>query len=215
MASQEAHPYVTDPGARIDVLAQCGRVFDHIDVAITNPLRPDMRSTALRGSGECATSYEAVKVQRYGRLVRDLGPDNRLVPFVVDVFGGLGRSARTFLSSCAVALARITGDHVNISLQLLFSRVQSAVSRGIGRLVAKALVGAGRQVEPVDGSQVESIPLMCDFSSSDSVASISSATPVGELDALPLDVVSRSVSLSSVSECDSVLRFAPSLLLAE
>jgi hypothetical protein len=147
-ASYETRPF-PNRALRIDVQAvKPNGTLDLIDVALTNPLSGTSAGLSLgysRGSGTAAdspaaaaTAYEAVKRARYGQPTAELGPGHRLVPFVVDTFGGLGASALSYLKELAVEIARRDGDSTAVVGEILRRAVASAVARGIGQLLLAA-----------------------------------------------------------------------------
>ncbi len=151
-ASFEQKPFLPPFGnLMIDVEAKLpsGRV-DLIDTALTNPIGAGNLAFSLAYSRQrndsstpspaaAATRYEAVKVAKYGATTAALGPDFKLVPFVVDVFGGLSASASRYISQLATEIALREGGNKSVVGAVLRREIASAVARGVSTLLLHAL----------------------------------------------------------------------------
>ena len=134
--SMEAHCFLCDPTARIDLLALDGGVEWLVDVACTNPISTSSRASAAIRPGHAATLYEGVKHQRYGHLVP---PGARLVPFVVDMLGAWGMTAAEWGAKVGKQIARRQRLYPGLGVQFVRAAVGSAVARGVALLIMKAL----------------------------------------------------------------------------
>jgi hypothetical protein len=119
-----------------------------IDTAITNCISDANCATSrayVRGNSSVpapaavASRYEAVKVAKYGEATEALGPDYRLVPFVVDTLGGMSRSALRYTARLAASIAAREGDSSSVVAAQLRREVSSSVARGISELLLQAL----------------------------------------------------------------------------
>jgi hypothetical protein len=134
----EALPF--GDGRRIDILSTRGNATTLIDVAITNPLATNHSMEMAPGTPSiAATHYERVKHAMYGAAATELGFP--LVPFVVDVFGGLGQSACAHLQGLAARVADRNNMPRSAALALLRSIVASAMARGLAMLLRRAIEG--------------------------------------------------------------------------
>ena len=134
----------TDPRARLDIVCEAlsfGGAKPAIDIAITGdfasiPSDPD----ELTVPGASATRYEMVKWRRYGKSVLNcpsqFGISHRpgdgpisLVPFVVDIYGAMGKSAQEFLPQVAKRLTHRLQCNYGMMLNALRAKVVLTVQR--------------------------------------------------------------------------------------
>ena len=111
---------VTDPTARMDIVCRgldAGTGTPAIDVALTGNFSDLPASAEVNAPGAVATRYEVVKWRRYGKSVTNAPPSLNitptpgdapmaLVPFVMDIYGAMGKSARNLMPKIAARIAR-------------------------------------------------------------------------------------------------------------
>jgi len=74
-----------------------------IDVATVNPSAPKYNNTQTCGTAEvAATKKEAMKITHYRKA--EIGPTDRVTPFIVECTGKLGRAGREFLKEIGMEM---------------------------------------------------------------------------------------------------------------
>ena len=132
---KEGGPFAAQPSLRADVvLTGAGFGRPHaIDCAIVHPAQARFRAAASTTAAGAATAYEAVKRAKYGAFAA--AEHVKLVPAVVDVYGGFSTSFLELIRT----LARPWGRRFDLapcrSIPLVASRLNLVLMRSIARIL--------------------------------------------------------------------------------
>jgi hypothetical protein len=134
----EFHPFATAPTLRLDIVVSSGpavtfRRFTLIDVTMINPLTDNLIHAASSNVAGGATQAEQHKRDHYEEHA--VRCHFKLVPFVLDMYGALGTSARALLAELARAWAPRHG--------VTFNQASTIIA---GRIVTRAMIFVARQL---------------------------------------------------------------------
>lgn len=132
----EPHAFPSAPNLRADLSFYFSGIQNIVDVALTHPLRDAVTAAAAeRADGGAATQYELVKINKYGSI---LPPSGKLVPFIVDTYGALGKAAVAALTQLIPLFAQRLGITYVVAARIAYGRITGAVIRGVAGIAALA-----------------------------------------------------------------------------
>ena len=114
-----------------------------MDFAVTSPVQQSILAAAAEGQLAAASEYEqrkyndrdtAAKCQRFGL---------KLVPMVVESFGGWGRQAQEAFKILAAELAAQQGESPGKTLDQIYQGFSIIIMRANARSLLSRVVGAG------------------------------------------------------------------------
>jgi len=121
---------------RMDLVLTSGfqGIAQLIDVALTSPLRPDVRKlAATEGPDAVATAYTEKKWREYGPLI--IPNAQRFTPLVYDTFGGVSANSRQLLSTMATEYGKRTPEGIRFGRLQFFARLNRTVIGEVAKLV--------------------------------------------------------------------------------
>ena len=107
-----------------------------VDVALTHPTQSHTTiAAAKRADGGAATTYESVKTTKCAAM-QPL--NSKFVPFIVETYGALGRSAVAALKALIPLNAQRVGLTTTAASRIACGRITGAVVRGVAGIAALA-----------------------------------------------------------------------------